>query len=138
MRVARRIGFIFLVMGMLLIGVWCSTAIWYQSNAGEALRSFLTGVTAVIALTAAACLATRRPWIAVGIYFACFALFLGWWATISPTHDRKWAPDVARVVTATIDGDRLVVNNVRNFGWRSETNFDQIWEEPTPCRRSPT
>jgi hypothetical protein len=78
-----------------------------------------------------ACLTRRRRWIIAGIYSASVAAFLVWWATISPTNDRHWAPDVARSVTAAIDGDRLVVNNVRNFTWRSETDFDPIWEQRT-------
>jgi hypothetical protein len=65
------------------------------------------------------------------VYAASFALFLTWWATIKPTNDRNWAPDVARTVTATIDGDRLLVKNVRNFIWRSDTDFDQRWEQRT-------
>ena len=36
---------------------------------------------------------------------------------------------MAGSVTATIDGDRLVVSNVRNFNWRSDTDFDQRWEQ---------
>ena len=50
---------------------------------------------------------------------------------VTPSNDRDWQPDVARSVTATIDGDRLVVSNVRNFNWRSDTDFDQRWEERT-------
>ena len=54
-----------------------------------------------------------------------------WWSTIHPIHDREWTPDVARGVTATIPGDHLVVSNVRDFKWRSDTDFAQRWEQPT-------
>jgi hypothetical protein len=72
-----------------------------------------------------------RRWVALAVFAASFALFLAWWATIRPTNDRNWTPDVARTVTATIDGDRLVVKNVRDFTWRSDTDFDQRWEQRT-------
>jgi Domain of unknown function (DUF4105) len=128
-RLARWIGFALLAVAILLTGVWCSVAIWYRCPAGESVRGLLAGATLVFALVVVACLATPRRWHAVGIYTASFALFLAWWATITPTNDRNWAPDVDRTVTATIDGDNLVVKNVRNFTWRSDTDFDQRWEE---------
>jgi hypothetical protein len=83
------------------------------------------------AVVVVACLATTRRWLALAVYATSFALFLAWWAAIRPTNDRNWTPDVARTVTATIDGDRLVVKNVRNFTWRSDTDFDQRWEQRT-------
>jgi hypothetical protein len=130
-RLARWIGFALLAIAMLLIGVWCSVAIWYRCVADAPVRGLLTGATVVFAIAAAACLATSRRWLALAVYAASFVLFLAWWATITPTNDRNWAPDVARTVTATIDGDRLVVSNVRNFAWRSDTDFDQRWEQRT-------
>ena len=129
LHLVRRLGFVLLAMAILLIGAWSSLAIWYRCGAGEPLRGFLIGVTATFAVVATACLATRKRWIVVGIYFASFCLMLAWWTTITPTNERGWAPDVARSVTATIDGDRVVVSNVRNFTWRSDTDFDQIWEQ---------
>jgi hypothetical protein len=113
----------------LLIGIWCSVALWYRCGAGEPWRSLLAGAALAFALVVVACLVTSRRWLALAAYAAAFVLFLGWWATITPTNDRNWTPDVARTVTATIDGDRLVVSNVRNFTWRSDTDFDQRWEE---------
>src|SRR5206468_203523 len=80
-------------------------------------------------VVAIAGLATRRRWRMVSIYCAALGLFLAWFSTISPSSDRTWAPEVARNVTAVIEGDRVVVSNVRNFSWRSETDFDAVWEQ---------
>ncbi len=128
-RLARRIFLTLLATVIVLIGIWCSVAVWYRCGAGEPWRSLLAGATLAFALVAAACLATPKRWLAPAVYAAAFTLFLGWWATITPTNDRNWAPDVARTVTARVDGDRLVVSNVRNFTWRSDTDFDRRWEQ---------
>jgi len=130
-RLSRGIGFVFLTIVILLIGMWCSLVSWYRCGADEPLRRILTGMAAAFTLVAVACLATRKRWIVVGLYFASFGLLLAWWTTITPTNDRDWAPDVVRVVTATIDSDRVVVSNVRNFNWRSDTDFDPVWEQRT-------
>ena len=130
-RLARWIGLGLLAIAILLIGAWCSVAVWYRCGAGEPVRSILAGATLVFALVVVASLVTSRRWLALAVYAASFALFLAWWTTITPTNDRNWAPDVARNATATIEGDRLVVKNVRNFIWRSDTDFDQRWEQRT-------
>ena len=130
-RFVRWIGFSLLAIAILLIGVWCSIAIWYRYPGGEAVRGLLAAATLAFAVVVVARLATTRRWLALAVYAASFALFLAWWATIRPTNDRNWTPDVARTVTSTIDGDRLVVKNVRNFTWRSDTDFDQLWEQRT-------
>ena len=134
-RILRRLAYwivlALLATAILSTGVWCSIAVWYRCGAGEPWRSLLAGATLAFALVVAACLATPRRWLALAAYAAAFVLFLGWWASITPTNDRNWTPDVARTVTATIDGDRLVISNVRNFTWRSDTDFDQRWEQRT-------
>jgi hypothetical protein len=128
-RLVRRTGLALLAIAILLIGIWCSIAVWYRCGAGEPWRGLLAGAALLFALGAVVGLATPRRWLTLAVYAAAFALFLGWWGTIRPTNDRNWAPDVARTVTATIDSDRLVVKNVRNFNWRSDTDFDQRWED---------
>lgn len=47
---------------------------------------------------------------------------------IPPSNDRDWLPDVARASTATIVGNRLTVHNLRNFDYRSETDYTERWE----------
>jgi uncharacterized protein DUF4105 len=130
-RLPRWIGHTLLAIAILLSGGWCSLAIWFRCSTGEPVHSVLAGVIVIAALGTVLCLATPRRRLAVTIYSASVAFVIAWWSTITPSNDRDWAPDVARTVTATIDGDRLVVSNVRNFNWRSDTDFDQRWEQRT-------
>jgi hypothetical protein len=64
-------------------------------------------------------------WIAFGVLF--FAVQF-WWSGIEPSNDRSWLPDVARAPVARFDGDLVTLENVRNFHYRSEDDFDEIWE----------
>jgi hypothetical protein len=42
--------------------------------------------------------------------------------------ERDWGPAEARLATATFDGDRVTVHNVRHAVYRSTTDFDVHWE----------
>jgi hypothetical protein len=69
------------------------------------------------------------------VFSAAFTVAVGvllvWWSTILPRNDRAWQPDVARPAHAEVDGDRLTIHNVRNFDYRSETDFTERWETRT-------
>ena len=52
-----------------------------------------------------------------------------WRFSLRPSNSRDWQPDVARVATAEIRGERVTVRNVRNFRYRSATDCDEIWVE---------
>jgi hypothetical protein len=88
----------------------------------------MTGAATAICLIVLASLLTRMRWHALAVYTVGVALILIWWKTIVPSADRDWEPDVARSVTASFQDDRVVVKNVRNFDWRSETDFHPRWE----------
>jgi hypothetical protein len=53
------------------------------------------------------------------------------WSTVRPRNDRDWQPDVAVLPHVDVDGDRLVVHGLRNFTYRSETDYDEHWETRT-------
>lgn len=114
-RLGRWIGLGLLAVAILLIGGWCSLAVWFKGIGDEAARDLLAGAIFVSALVTVGCLATSWRWRVFAGYGALIGVILVWWSTILPSNDRDWAPDVARSVTAAIDGDRLVVSNVRNF-----------------------
>lgn len=53
---------------------------------------------------------------------------LGWWSGMAPSHQRDWIPELARLPEIAREGDTVTVSNVRDFRWRSETDYDQRWE----------
>jgi hypothetical protein len=53
---------------------------------------------------------------------------MAWWSTIKPSHERIWADDVSRMVTGKVDGSIVTLDQVRNFDWRSDTDYTQRWE----------
>ncbi len=56
---------------------------------------------------------------------------VGWWSSIDPSNDRKWQPDVAVLPKAEINGDIVTIRNIRNFAYRSETDFTPRWYDKT-------
>lgn len=70
----------------------------------------------------------KPRWKAVPLFLALFALVYLWYALIPASNHRDWLSDVARVASVDFDGDRVTVHNVRNFRYRSEDDYDEIWE----------
>ena len=59
---------------------------------------------------------------------AGFAAVLAWWLTVAPSNDRNWQADVDRTAWAEIEGDRVTIHNLRNFDYRTETDYTPHWE----------
>lgn len=57
-------------------------------------------------------------------YSTLFVMVLtGWWFAITPSNERQWQPDLAKLPYANIDGDHVTVHDIRNFDYRSEFDF---------------
>src|SRR5690606_12105394 len=67
-------------------------------------------------------------WQSLLVYIALFALLVVWWGTIKPSNQRDWADDLAHITTGTVDGRQVRLDNVRNFHWRSQQDYDIGWE----------
>jgi hypothetical protein len=108
---------------------WGALALWYQFPGGAAARwaACLAWVAVAAGLLALAW--TRRSGWPLLAYVGAFAALLAWWGTIRPSNQRDWADDVARLLTGTVDGDRITLHNVRDFAWRSNTDYDTRWEK---------
>jgi hypothetical protein len=117
-----------LTPALLLAALWGAMALWSRLPFGDLGRGAMAAGFAVAMLIAIAQLWRGKLAGAAGITAALWLPLLVWWATIMPSHNRDWQPDMAHVASASIDGDVLTVRNVRNFTWRSDDDFDARWE----------
>jgi hypothetical protein len=115
---------VFLIQFLLV--TWASLAIYYSNLPWTWLRPVLAVAFAAFAIWALWLSRYRRmKW----IFLALFAGVVGWWLTISPSHDRPWRPEVAVMPRAFIDGDRVRITGVRNFDYRARNDFTVRHEE---------
>jgi len=131
----RRIGRILLalVAAIVIVGIaaWGGLAIYYRAPFGETARQAagiafgLLGAAAIIGVFARR---VRRATIAFAV---AFVLLLVWWSTITPRNDRDWQTDVAVLPYADVQGDLVTMHNVRNFDYRTETDYTPQYYDKT-------
>ena len=113
---------------LLLSSLWAVPALHYRLPLPAPWASVVAGAWALFALAAIVLLwrgGAGRPLLA---YAVAFALLLGWWVRIAPSDARVWADDVARHLQARVEGSVVTLANVRDFDWRSDTDYTSRWE----------
>jgi hypothetical protein len=133
MRAAGRIA------GRLLLGLvlaamtgWGALALYYSDLESAGVRTALAfgfGLFGLASLVGFTLKRWRR--LALAGFLVAFVLLVAWWSRIEPSNDRDWKPEVAVSPYATIDGDRITVHNVRNFDYRTETDFTTRYYDKT-------
>ena len=122
------------VLAVLLIlgfAVWGVGASYFEFPDGNTARVAAPTVLGLLGFLAA--LGVFLKWLRPAlVLFAVATLGLMiWWGTIRPSNDREFAPEVSRLMTGRFDGDRVTVTNVRDFEWRSSTDFNPRWRDET-------
>ena len=114
-----------------LLSAWGAFALWFQVPGGWVLESLAVGLW--IAFTLLILVVLWRGRLAMGVvsFAVAFAVLLTWWSLIQPSNNRLWADDVAQRTTGIVDGDHVTLHNVRNFDWRTKTDYTQRWETRT-------
>ncbi|WP_395449363.1 DUF4105 domain-containing protein [Aminobacter sp. UC22_36] len=118
---------IVLVLAIALAAAWATLALWYRLPAPEIGRGLAACLFALLGIATA--IALFSPWRlhALALFVITFAAVMVWWNTIAPPEHADFAPDVARQVTGLREGDKLTLTNVRDFEWRSNTDFTERW-----------
>lgn len=129
-RRALRLSVTLLLAIVVVAGVaWSALALWFD---GPDSRLLATIIGAAIALGSLWLAVLVRPFLR-GLLASLLpvAVVVLWWSSIVPTNSRDWSPDAARTARATFDGGTVTIQNVRNFKYRSDTDYDQRWETRT-------
>ncbi len=126
-RIGRFLIAIFLALVVIIATAWAAGALWYQLPVPPSARIVAAFLCGVLGLATIVAIFTKlRNW-SLLLFLLCFVLLLTWWNTIMPLEHADWAPEVARQVTGTRNGDVLTLNNVRNFEWHGKTDFTGRW-----------
>jgi hypothetical protein len=118
LRLALSFALIIVLVGMI---AWGTLAIYYSN-----LISWLRIVLAALFVGGSLILLLGGPphWPRVFIFLTAFVLLVMWWLTISPSNDRDRQPDVAVLPWAENDGEQVIIHNIRNCNYRTETEYE--------------
>ncbi|MBM7113437.1 DUF4105 domain-containing protein [Archangium primigenium] len=124
LRAASR--FVILALGL----SWLTAAVLLTGgHPGMALGARIaTAAGLVLAVLLAAW--RSRP-LALGVLTVLCGGVLAWTHTVQPSLTRDWAPDLVRAPRAEEQGTRVTFHDVRDFRYRSTTDWDAAWYDAT-------
>jgi len=102
------------------ITAWCALALYLGP-----LRSTLSAIVLAVigAFTASAVVIRRLRLVAMPVFGVALVCFGVVWSGVRASNERDWQPDVAVMPYATSDGDLVTIHNIRNFDYRTETDY---------------
>ncbi|MCP3904466.1 MAG: hypothetical protein GY715_12635, partial [Planctomycetes bacterium] len=108
---------------------WCILAIFFAGLPGAVLPIVAAGLFGLGFLLAFVFL--RRRKLVVLCFLVAFVVVLVGWSILPASNARNWQPEHGKMPYAEVAGDRVTVRNVRNFDYRSTTDFDVRYEDWT-------
>lgn len=105
---------------MALVSAIGAAAVYYATITPGWLRLACTGIIVAVASVAILAMPFRRGVILWAILTVGVAI---WYAADRPSNTRDWAPEYAIPATAEEMGRTVSIRNIRNFSYRSETEF---------------
>jgi hypothetical protein len=119
-------------LAVLGITGWGALALTVVGPGGDQGRLALAAAYGLAGLAAVAALVLHRGQrFALPVFAVALAAIAVWWGGLRPSNERDWQPEVARLAYATVDGDMVTVHNIRNFDYRTETDFTPAYYDRT-------
>jgi hypothetical protein len=108
--------------------VWGGLALWYQPPGGRNFRGLATSSWVVFCCTIGVLLDLGRLLPAFVVLASGSLALLVWWRHLQPTNECVWADDVSQMTSGSVEQSVVTLRNVRNFHWRTRTDYVQRWE----------
>lgn len=127
MRLRRTAGLI----AVALLWVWSTGAIAFSPYSSGPVRAALA-LLFLLSLPLAYHAGKRRlspQALAAGLLALGCAPLAAAGLLLQPSNDREWNPDQQRLPSALIEGRHVTLSNVRNFTYRSTSEFEPRWED---------
>ena len=105
---------------MALVSCIGAAAVYYATIKPEWLRLTCAGIVVAVAGVAVLAMPFRRGIILWAVLTLAIAI---WYAADRPSNTRDWAPEYAVPATAEETGRTVLIRSIRNFSYRSETEF---------------
>jgi hypothetical protein len=114
---------------MTAITLWGVGAVYFSPLLPARWRAVAAASYGTASLVAFALLPSpgRTAVAALALFTVLVSLFL----RIPASNDRDWQPEVSMTPHATVHGDLVTIRGVRNFDYRSESDYTPRWEERT-------
>lgn len=128
LRTAKLLALVFLMLSVLATTGWASLALYFSASSGMVAAA---GCALWGGAVAAGLWMRRWRWRAAAAHAVLMVIVIAWWGGIEPSNDRPWRTEEAVLASAEIDGDLVTVRNIRNFDYRTETDFTPAYYDKT-------
>ena len=120
------LGYSLLGLVVLTLLGWSALALHFHAVGPRAVRDALAVLALVLPLMVGV---VSESWTGAIVTAALvFLLALARYLSIKPQQQANWQPTVARLAHTELTGELLTVHNVRNFEYRSRSDYTPRWE----------
>lgn len=112
---------------------FCLLGFFYQLPGGRmtfAIVAFFWIAAGIVGLVTE----WKNPWFSRGLFSCMFCGFALWWATITPSLNRNWVPELSRTVSSSFDDKQeniVHISNIRDFDWITPDTAHESWKDDT-------
>ncbi|WP_228721875.1 DUF4105 domain-containing protein [Acinetobacter sp. Marseille-Q1623] len=116
---------------VLISSIWLCGVIWFQEPLGIVFSRVLIAIWIIFSLSILGIYIRQNLFSRnkdILLYSVVFILSLLWYFNIPAKQNRDWNPEVDRLFTYQKQGDIVTIQNIRNFNWKTEDQYDAHWD----------